>query len=146
MGGGRSKATEHLEAFMTAVVLPDIDRATLAELRDRMPSLRLSEIELPSLEHAGRDADRAIDRLIGRSRPSIWPWVLAGVAVAAIVGASIAFLTWFRRPAWPDPSPPWPRTDAVSGDGIEPAGDAAELEPHGFITQDDRIIAEGGRP
>jgi hypothetical protein len=44
---------------MTAVALPDIDRSTLAELRDRMPSL----------EHAGRDADRAIDRVLRRSRP-----------------------------------------------------------------------------
>ena len=40
---------------MTAIVLPDIDRPTFEDLRERMPSLRLSDIELPSMERAGRD-------------------------------------------------------------------------------------------
>jgi hypothetical protein len=95
---------------MTAIVLPDIDRSTLAELRERMPSLKLSEIDLPSLklseidlpslEQAGREADRAIDRVLGRSRPTIWPWVAAAAAIAAIAGTAFALLTWYRRPAW----------------------------------------------
>jgi hypothetical protein len=85
---------------MTAIVLPDLDRSTLEDLKTRMPSLHLSEIELPSMEHAGRQADRAIDRILGRSRPSAWPWVAAALGIAAIIGTAAALLTWTRRPAW----------------------------------------------
>src|SRR5512132_3593580 len=85
---------------MTAIVLPDIDRSTLEDLKERMPSLRLSDIELPSMEHAGRQADQAIDRLLGRSRPSIWPWLAGALGRAAIVGTVAAVLTWGRRPSW----------------------------------------------
>ena len=81
---------------MTAIVLPDIDRSTLAELRERMPSLRLSEIELPSMERAGRSADRAIDRLLGRSHSSGWPRLALGVGLVALVSAAIWFLSWSR--------------------------------------------------
>jgi hypothetical protein len=65
-----------------------------------MPSLRLADIELPSMERAGRQADQAIDRLLGRSRPSAWPWLAAAIGVAAIVGTVAAVLTWGRRPSW----------------------------------------------
>lgn len=85
---------------MTAIVLPDIDRSTLEDLKQRMPSLRLADIELPSMERAGRQADQALDRLLGRSRPSVWPWVAAAIGVAAIVGTVAAVLTWGRRPTW----------------------------------------------
>jgi hypothetical protein len=84
---------------MTAIVLPDLDRSTLEDLKARMPTLHLSEIELPSMEHAGRQADRAIDRILGRSRPSAWPWVAAALGIAAIIGTAAALLTWTRRPA-----------------------------------------------
>jgi hypothetical protein len=85
---------------MTAIVLPDLDRSTLEDLKARMPSLHLSDIELPSMERAGRQADRTIDRLLGRSRPSVWPWLAAAVGVAAIVGTAAALLSWTRRPGW----------------------------------------------
>ena len=85
---------------MTAIVLPDIDRSTLEDLKQRMPSLRLADIELPSMERAGRHADQAIDRLLGRTRPSIWPWLAAAIGLAAIVGTVAAALTWGRRPGW----------------------------------------------
>jgi hypothetical protein len=85
---------------MTAIVLPDIDRSTLQDLKQRMPSLRLADIELPSMERAGRQADQAIDRLLGRSRPSVWPWLAAAIGIAAIVGTVAAVLTWGRRPGW----------------------------------------------
>jgi len=66
-----------------------------------MPSLHLSELELPSMERAGRQADRAIDRLLGRSRtPSVWPWVAGIIGVTAILGIAAAFLTMNRRPSW----------------------------------------------
>jgi hypothetical protein len=87
---------------MTAIVLPDIDRSTLEDLKTRMPTLHLSEIELPSLERVGHQADRAIDRILGRSRPSIWPWLAAGLGIAAIIGTVAALWSSGRRPAWPE--------------------------------------------
>ena len=118
---------------MTAIVLPDIDRSTLEELRDRMPSLKLSEIELPSMEHAGREADRAIDRVLGRSRPTVWPWIAAGVALATIVGATVALLSWYRRPAWPST-------------GGETIGVATVDEVDLVADTDTSFTTEGGRP
>lgn len=99
---------------MTAIVLPDIDRSTLAELRERMPSLRLSEIDLPSMERAGRQADRAIDRLLGRSRPRSWPGVALGIGLVALVGAAIWFLTWTRNPR------PYPTARPYAAEGDRP--------------------------
>ena len=88
---------------MTAIVLPDIDRSTLEDIKHRLPSLRLADIELPSMERAGREADRAIGRVLGRSRPSIWPWLAAAIGVAAIVGTLAALVTWNRRTGWTSP-------------------------------------------
>ena len=85
---------------MTAIVLPDLDRSTFEDLKARMPSLHLSDIELPSMEHAGRQADRTIDRLLGRSRPTAWPWLAAALGLAAIVGTAVALVSWTRRPGW----------------------------------------------
>ena len=86
---------------MTAFVLPNLDESTIKELRKRIPDM--SEIDLPSLERVGKDvgktADQAIDRLMGRSRTPVWPWVAGSIAFAAILGAVAAWFTWFRRPA-----------------------------------------------
>jgi hypothetical protein len=100
---------------MTAIVLPDIDRSTLEELKKRIPDL--SEIELPNLpsrkevSRAAKDvrgtADETIDRLLGRSRAPVWPWVAAGVGLAALAGIVAAWFAWFRRPAWETPAEPW---------------------------------------
>lgn len=110
---------------MTAIVLPDIDRSTLEELKQKMPSLKLSgiklsdiklsDIELPSMEKAGHEADRTIDRLLGRSRPTIWPWVAAGLGIAAIIGAGAALMTWMRRPGWSNPIGTGYRSTAIPG-------------------------------
>ena len=64
---------------MTAIVLPDIDRSTIEELRKKIPNL--SEIELPqmpSMEKVGKTADDTIDRLLGRQKAPVWPWIAAG--------------------------------------------------------------------
>jgi hypothetical protein len=82
---------------MTAIVLPDIDKSTIDELRKRIPNL--SEIELPKLETVGKTADEKIDQLLGRSRSPVWPWVAAGIGLVAIVGAVSAWFAWWRRPA-----------------------------------------------
>jgi hypothetical protein len=85
---------------MTAFVLPNLDQSTIDELRKRIPDL--SEFDIPKLENVGKDvgktADQALDRLLGRSRMPVWPWVAGSIALAAILGAVAAWFTWFRRP------------------------------------------------
>jgi hypothetical protein len=90
---------------MTAIVLPDIDRSTVEELRKRIPNL--SEIELPSMQEVGRSADDTIDRLLGRSKSPVWPWIAAGVGLVAVVGALAAYFAWFRRPTWESQGDTW---------------------------------------
>jgi len=103
------------EASMTAIVLPDIDRKTLEQLRKYIPSLSAIEIpsieipsiELPSMQQAGRKADQTLDRLLGRSKAPVWPWVAAGVFVVALIGTIAAVFTWNRRASWTRQSDPW---------------------------------------
>jgi len=97
---------------MTAIVLPDIDKATIDELRKKLPDLR--EIELPTMKDVsqtakdvGKTADEAIDRLLGRSKAPVWPWIAAGLGLVALVGAVAAYFAWWRRPTWETPSEPW---------------------------------------
>ena len=86
---------------MTAIVLPDIDRSTIEELRKKIPNL--SEIELPpmpSMEKVGKTADDTIDRLLGRQKAPVWPWIAAGIGLVAVIGAVAAYFAWLRRPTW----------------------------------------------
>jgi hypothetical protein len=98
---------------MTAIVLPDIDRPTLEELRKHIPSL--AEIDIPSMENAGKKADQTIDRLLGRSRTPIWPWIAAGVFVVALAGTVAAYLGWNRRSSWNRQSDPWEQDTSLGG-------------------------------
>jgi hypothetical protein len=88
----RRSGQTSLEERMTAIVLPDID---LDELRKNVPSL--SEIDLPSLARAGKNADDAIDRWRGRSRGPSWPWIAAGIFAIGLIGTLVALVTWSRR-------------------------------------------------
>lgn len=111
---------------MTAIVLPDIDRSTIEELKKRIPDLSEIDLSLPSrkdvdratkevnraAKEVGRTADETIDRLLGRKRAPVWPWLAAGVGVVAIAGIIAAWFAWFRRPAWQ--TPPEPRTSESS--------------------------------
>src|SRR4051794_41326518 len=118
---------------MTAIVLPDLDRSTLEDLKDRMPSLHLSELELPSMERAGRQADRAIDRLLGRSRtPSMWPWVAGIIGITAIIGIAAAFVSMNRRPSWSGWQGRSSTTDPIGGygDGGKGTTDTSPRGPH----------------
>jgi len=76
---------------MTAIVLPDID---LSALRQAIPGL--TEVELPSMQEAGKRADDAIDRLLGRSRLPILPWLALGAILIALTGFAAALFTWRR--------------------------------------------------
>jgi len=105
---------------MTAFVLPDIDRSTIEELKKKIPNL--SEIELPdmpSIEKVGKTADETIDRLLGRQKAPVWPWVAAGIGLVAVIGAIAAYFAWFRRPTW-EASDTW-STAATSPENMSPS-------------------------
>ena len=113
---------------MTAIVLPDIDRSTVEELRKKIPNL--SEIELPqmpSMEKVGKTADDTIDRLLGRKKASIWPWVAAGIGLVAVIGALAAYFAWLRRPTW-ETNDPW-STDPTPSEPVTPATDDITTPP-----------------
>ena len=104
---------------MTAIVLPDIDKATIEELRKKLPDLR--EIELPTMKEVsktakdvGKTADETIDRLLGRSKAPVWPWVAAGIGLVALIGAVAAYFAWWRRPSWETPAEPWTSSTTVA--------------------------------
>lgn len=85
----------------------------VTELKHRMPDLGdLADIDLPRMERVGRDAgrsaDEAIDKLLGKSRNPIWPWIAAVLGLAAVVGVIAAYMAWMRRPPV-EPSTPEPR-------------------------------------
>lgn len=87
---------------MTAV-LQDLDRSTIDDLRKHIPNLSaldLPKLELPRMQEVGKGADEAIDRLLGRSRPSIWPWVAWSIGLVAVLGAVAAWFAWYRKPTW----------------------------------------------
>lgn len=97
---------------MTAIVLPDIDKSTIEELRKRIPDL--SEIELPnlpSMKKVSKTTDQTIDRLLGRSRAPVWPWIAAGIGLVAVIGIVAAWFAWFRRPTWQAQAEPWSESD-----------------------------------
>lgn len=105
---------------MTAFTLPEVDRSTIDELKKRFPSL--SEIELPKMEHVGKSADEAVDRLLGRNKAPVWPWIVTGVGLVAVIGAIAAYFAWFRRPTW-ESTTGW-------------SADKAATEPEGSLESD----------
>src|SRR5262245_40092882 len=141
---------------MTAIVLPDIDRSTIDEMKKRFPDLSEIELNLPSrgdvrrtANDITRTADAAIDRLLGRTRAPIWPWIAAGVGLAAVLGIVAAWFAWFRRPAGmgePAQSELWSATNAdreqtTLTEAPEASLDALDLAPPPTPTR-----AAGGRP
>ncbi|HET9850941.1 MAG TPA: hypothetical protein VFP56_00380 [Candidatus Limnocylindrales bacterium] len=99
---------------MTAIVLPDIDKATIDELRKKLPDLREIELpDMPKMKDVGKTAEETIDRLLGRSKAPVWPWVAAGIGLVALVGAVAAYFAWWRRPSWDTPSEPWAASTAA---------------------------------
>ncbi|HET7180777.1 MAG TPA: hypothetical protein VFI15_00935 [Candidatus Limnocylindrales bacterium] len=132
---------------MTAFVLPNLDQSTIDELRKRIPDM--SEFDIPKLENLGKDvgktADQALDRLLGRSRAPVWPWVAGSLALAAIVGVVAAWFTWFRRPTdtlideestWEAPTSSTPGSTSSVDTGVDYASDL------GGVTTDRTIDSE----
>ena len=113
---------------MTAFVLPNLDQSTIDELRKRMPDM--SSIEIPNLEKAGKDlgktADQALDKLLGRDKMPVWPWVAGSIALAAILGAVAAWFTWYRRPSSVDTL-----ADDGAGSWQAPSAGAGSTSPFG---------------
>lgn len=113
---------------MTAIVLPDIDKSTIDELRKKLPNLK--EIELPAMpkmEEVGRSADQQIDRLLGRSKAPVWPWIAAGIGLVAVVGAVAAYFAFWRRPTWESSSDPWTTEPAAADDSVRVPSGATDV-------------------
>ena len=111
---------------MTAIVLPDVDRKTIDELRKRIPDLSeidwpsMPKVELPKMREVSKTADQTLDRLLGRSKAPVWPWVAAGIGLVAVVGAIAAYFAWMRRPAWDASDDAWsPSTGETSEDATQ---------------------------
>lgn len=81
---------------MKNTVLPDLDRETIERLRQRFPDL--SNVDLPKMEAVGKSADQTIDRLLGRSKAPLWPWVAIVIGLVAVLGAVAAYFTWLKQP------------------------------------------------
>ena len=107
---------------MTAIVLPDVDRKTIDELRKRIPDLSeidwpsMPKVELPKMRDVSKSADQTIDRLLGRSKAPVWPWVAAGIGLVAVVGAIAAYFAWMRRPAWDASNDAWSASTSETSD------------------------------
>ena len=102
---------------MTAIVLPDIDKSTIEELRKRIPDLKEIEIpNLPSMKKVSKTTDQTIERLLGRSRAPVWPWIAAGIGLVAVIGIVAAWFAWFRRPTWQAQQESW--SDAADESSI----------------------------
>lgn len=119
---------------MTAIVLPDIDKATIDELRKKLPDLR--EIELPTMKEVsktakdvGQTAEETIDKLLGRSKAPVWPWIAAGLGLVAVIGAVAAYFAWWKRPSWETPSEPW--AASTTDDDLPVSTQPADLETEG---------------
>jgi hypothetical protein len=100
---------------MAAIAMPDVDRRKLERIRDRLTPLTamdLSDIDLPGLDELVRQAERARDRVTGRSRRSIWPRLAIGLALLALVGLAVAFFGSSRRS-------PWNMTASDAEEGLE---------------------------
>jgi hypothetical protein len=93
---------------MTAIVLPEIDKSTVDELLKKFPDLKQIELpSMPKMDQVSKTADQTLDRLLGRSKAPVWPWIAAGIGLVALVGAVAAYFAFWRRPAWETPQEPW---------------------------------------
>lgn len=124
---------------MPTIVLPDIDKATVDELRKKLPDLR--EIELPSMKEVSKTAkgvsqtaEETIDKLLGRSKAPVWPWIAVGIGLVAAIGAIAAYFAWWKRPSWETPAEPW--AASTTDDDVP-----VSTEPTGFESEGTGLTA-----
>ena len=111
---------------MTAIVLPEIDKSTIDELLKKFPDLKQIELpSMPKMENVGKTADQTIDRLLGRSKAPVWPWVAAGIGLVALIGAIAAYFAFWRRSSWETPSEPWATSSTTDDDAVPVPGKTA---------------------
>jgi hypothetical protein len=141
-------------AAMTAIVLPDIDRSTIDELKKRFPDLSEIELRLPSRKEvsktakdAGRTAEETIDKLLGRKRAPVWPWIAAGIGLMAVIGAVGAWFAWFRRPTWESQGEPESQSEPWTAATYETEQTTMTIptEPSEVISSEARPTISGAR-
>lgn len=110
---------------MATNLLPDIDYKKLEELRKRLPDLSDVDVSPPNLEQVGKRAEEAVDRILGRRRAPVWPWVAVAIGLMAVAGLVAAWLTWTRRAPWTTDGAETPMADHGYGSttdfGSEPS-------------------------
>jgi hypothetical protein len=125
---------------MATIVLPDVDRSTIDELRKHLPNL--AEVEIPKMEDLGRQADETIDRLRGRSRTPSWPWwawIATALGVMAIVGGIAYLMTWRRSSSWSAST-----TDPWTEDALSSMNSAGNGGMGGTLSRDPYGSSESG--
>ena len=120
---------------MTAIVLPDIDKSTVDELLKKIPNLRAIELPaMPKMDKVSKTADHTLDRLLGRSKAPVWPWVAAGIGLVAVIGAVAAYFAFWRKPAWDTANEPWTTSTSTMEDSAFPTSPASS--PSSDVTSD----------
>jgi hypothetical protein len=87
---------------MTTIIVPELNKESIDDLRERLSKLSeldLTKIETPSLKQVGKTADKTINRLLGRSKRPVWPWLATGIGLVAVIGIIGAWFAFLRRPA-----------------------------------------------
>jgi hypothetical protein len=95
---------------------------------------------MPTLQDVGKGADQAIDRLLGRSRMSIWPWIAAGIGLVAVIGAVTAWFTFIRRPAWLGMNNGWRQPDTTNESPIQDGAGMTTGSPIGDDLRADDLV------
>jgi hypothetical protein len=132
---------------MTAIVLPEIDKSTVDELLKKFPDLKQIELPtMPKMEQVGKTADETLDRLLGRSKAPVWPWVAAGIGLVAVIGAVVAYFAFWRRPAWETPNEPWAATTTTDDDVRVPGTADVSMEGTGLTAAESSLTSASYNP
>lgn len=119
---------------MKNTVLPDLDRETIERLKERFPDL--SNIDLPKMESVGKSADQTIDRLLGRSKAPVWPWVAVAIGLVAVIGAVAAYFTWLKQPMLES-------SDTIGSISHQPAVPTLDQSEHTWPTANQSDVVVG---
>jgi len=95
------------------------------------------------MNDVSKTADQTIDRLLGRSKPSVWPWVAAGIGLVAVVGAIAAYFAWWRRPSWETPSEPWAASTTDDDLSVSTAVSDVDTETSGLTAAESSLTSSG---